>query len=91
MGYRVYTLNIGTALKQRSFLRSDHKQTGSPCNNGGTVGNGVFCSDPCRGVIRWTTEWKGIGIQRGLEPGNRGIAIARSRYQATINKDIAVY
>jgi hypothetical protein len=28
-------------------------------------------------------------VQRGLEPGSRGIAIVRSRYQATTSEDTA--
>jgi hypothetical protein len=28
-------------------------------------------------------RWKGAAIQRGLEPGGRGIALVRSRYQET--------
>jgi hypothetical protein len=31
----------------------------------------------------------GAAVQRGLEPGSRGITIVRSRYQATTNEDIA--
>jgi hypothetical protein len=33
--------------------------------------------------------WMGAAVQRGLEPGSRGIAIVRSRYQATTSKDTA--
>jgi hypothetical protein len=32
-------------------------------------------------------NWKGAAVQRGLEPGRRGIAIVRSRYQATTSQD----
>jgi hypothetical protein len=32
-------------------------------------------------------SWKGVAVQRGLEPGSRGIAIVRSRYQATTSED----
>jgi hypothetical protein len=90
VGYRVYSLNIGTDLKQRSFLRNDRKHRGSLGNSAGGVGNGVFYGDPCRGVVSRTTRWKGTAIQRGLQPGNRGIGIARNCYQATTSKDIAV-
>jgi hypothetical protein len=43
-----------------------------------------FILGPCK---RRTTEvrrgsWKGSAVQRGLEPGSKGIAIARSQYQA---------
>jgi hypothetical protein len=31
----------------------------------------------------------GAAIQKGLEPGSRGIAIVRSRYQATTGEDNA--
>jgi hypothetical protein len=53
----------------------------------------VFFLGPCKGVIR-TTEariyiWKGPAFQRGLEPESRGIAIVRSRYQATTSEDTA--
>jgi hypothetical protein len=46
-----------------------------------TVGNGVFYGGPCQGVIRRTTgarigSWEGAAIQRGLQPGSSGIAIA---------------
>jgi hypothetical protein len=32
---------------------------------------------------------KGAAVQRGLEPGSRGIAIFRSPYQETTNEDAA--
>jgi hypothetical protein len=34
-------------------------------------------------------SYKEAAIQKGSEPGSRGIAIVRSRYQATTSKDIA--
>jgi hypothetical protein len=63
-------------------------------NNRGTAGNWGFYGGPCPGIIRWTNgarirSWKGSAIQRRLEPGNRGIAIVRSRYQAATNEDTA--
>jgi hypothetical protein len=33
--------------------------------------------------------WKGEAIRRRLKPGSRGIAIVRSRYQATTNEGAA--
>jgi hypothetical protein len=33
--------------------------------------------------------WKGAAIQRGLDPGSRGLAIVRSRYQANTSEDTA--
>jgi hypothetical protein len=35
------------------------------------------------------SSWKSATIQKGLESGSRGLAIVRSRYQATASKDIA--
>jgi hypothetical protein len=32
-------------------------------------------------------SWKGSAIQGGLQPGGRGIAIVKSRYQATTSED----
>jgi hypothetical protein len=40
------------------------------------------------GVAR-VVSWKGAAIQRGLEHGSTGIAIVRSRYQATTSEDTA--
>jgi hypothetical protein len=34
-------------------------------------------------------SWKGTAVQRGLEPGSRGIAIVRTRYQAIASEDTA--
>jgi hypothetical protein len=34
-------------------------------------------------------SWKGAAVQRGLEPGSRGLAVIRSRYQATTSEDTA--
>jgi hypothetical protein len=28
-------------------------------------------------------NWKGVAVQTGLDPGSRGTAIVRSRYQVT--------
>jgi hypothetical protein len=36
-------------------------------------------------------SWKGAAIQTGLEPGSTRLAIVRSRYQATISEDTAVW
>jgi hypothetical protein len=51
----------------------------STLSSGGTVGNGIFYSGRCQGVIRRTLEQelrvKGATILRGLEHGSRGIAI----------------
>jgi hypothetical protein len=32
-------------------------------------------------------NWKRAAVQRGLEPGSRGISLVRSRYQETANGD----
>jgi hypothetical protein len=40
-------------------------------------------------VVRKVGGWKGAATQIVLEPGSRGIAIARSRYQATTSEDTA--
>jgi hypothetical protein len=34
-------------------------------------------------------SWKGVAVQRGLEPGSRELAIVRSRYQTTSSEDTA--
>jgi hypothetical protein len=34
-------------------------------------------------------SWKGVAVQRGLEPGSKEIAIVRSRYQETSSEDTA--
>jgi hypothetical protein len=34
-----------------------------------------------------TLFWKGAAAHRGLEPESRGIAIVRSRYEATSSED----
>jgi hypothetical protein len=34
-------------------------------------------------------SWKGAAVQRGLQPDNRGLAIVRSRDQATAGENIA--
>jgi hypothetical protein len=39
--------------------------------------------------VRKRGSWKGAAVQGGLEPGSRGTAIVRSRYQATTSEDIA--
>jgi hypothetical protein len=57
--------------------------------------NGVVCV-PNQGVIRRTARarilnWKGVAVQRGLEPGSRGVTIVRSHYQATTSEDTAVW
>jgi hypothetical protein len=41
------------------------------------------------GSVRKRDSLKGAAIQRGLEHGSRGIAIVRSRYQATASEDTA--
>jgi hypothetical protein len=44
----------------------------------------------CKWVIRKTTEvssWKGAAVQSGLQHGNKGIIIVRSRCQETSNED----
>jgi phosphoserine aminotransferase len=33
--------------------------------------------------------WKGAAVQKGLGPEGRGLAIVRSRYQATNSEDTA--
>jgi hypothetical protein len=34
--------------------------------------------------VKWPrVSWKGAAIQRGLQPGGRGIAVVKSRYQET--------
>jgi hypothetical protein len=38
-------------------------------------------------LVRKAGSLKRAAIQRGSEPGSRGIAIVRSRYQATTSKD----
>jgi hypothetical protein len=38
-----------------------------------------------------TRSWKGAAVQTGLEPGSRGIAIVRSRYQATTSEDTVAW
>jgi hypothetical protein len=62
-------------------------------NHRGTVGNGVLYGGPCRGVIRTsgarTRGWNEATIQTGPEHGSRGIAIVRSRYEATTSEDTA--
>jgi hypothetical protein len=48
----------------------------------GRVGVGVKWPPACE-----LGRWKGAAIQRGLEPGSRGITIVKSRYQATTSED----
>jgi hypothetical protein len=40
-----------------------------------------------RASVKKRRSWKGAAVQRGLEPGSRGIAIVRSRYQETSSED----
>jgi hypothetical protein len=42
-----------------------------------------------REAVKKMDSWKGAAVQRGLEPGRRGLAIVRSRYQAATSEDIA--
>jgi hypothetical protein len=39
--------------------------------------------------VRKRGSWKEDAVQRGLEPGSRGLAIVRSLYQATTSEDTA--
>jgi hypothetical protein len=39
--------------------------------------------------VKKTGSWKRAVVQRGLEPGSRGLAIVRGRIQATINEGTA--
>jgi hypothetical protein len=63
---------------QQSQTKSFPRQE-SARNNRATVGNGVLYGGPCPWVMRPTeariSSWKGVAIQRRLEPGSRGIAI----------------
>jgi hypothetical protein len=43
----------------------------------------------CTGVCKKKRQLKGAAVQRELEPRSRGLAIVRSRYQATISEDTA--
>jgi hypothetical protein len=43
----------------------------------------ISCVSPIIGI------WKGAATQAGLEPGSRGIAIVRSRHEATTTDDTA--
>jgi hypothetical protein len=52
----------------------------------------VFCSSCARGLQGEQLKqehfnWKGVVVQRGLELGNRGLVIVRSRYQETSSED----
>jgi hypothetical protein len=40
--------------------------------------------------IRESAKKKGAAIQEGIEPGSRGIAIVRSRYQATSSEVVEI-
>jgi hypothetical protein len=42
-----------------------------------------------RESVKKKVSWKGATVQRGLEPRSRGLAIVRSRYQATTSEDTA--
>jgi hypothetical protein len=39
-------------------------------------------------TVKKRGSWKGAAIQRGLEPGSKGKAIVRSRYQKTTSEEI---
>jgi hypothetical protein len=39
--------------------------------------------------VKKRVSWKGVAVQKGLQTGNRGIAIVRNCYQGTAGVDRA--
>jgi hypothetical protein len=44
-----------------------------------------------REAVKERFSWKGAAVRKGIEPGSRGIAVVRSRHQATTIEDTAVW
>jgi hypothetical protein len=65
---------IEQATKERCFLRDSCRDVET-----GTIWGNLS--------IAGALSWKGAAIQRGLDPGSRGIIIVRNCYQETISGD----